>query len=250
MNPVQKVRISAVSYINTYPFLLGLDGETIRDCIDLSLDVPSECARKLQAREVDLGLVPVAIIPLLKEQYIVTDYCIGADGKVDTVCLFSKVPLEEVTEILLDFQSRTSVQLMRVLAQRHFHIRPRWTHASEGFINQIVGNTAAVVIGDRAFPLRDRFPVVIDLAEEWKKLTGLPFVFACWVSNTPLSPLFLSQFNDALSYGVANKEEAILERSLPDVKAMVDYVNHRISYTLDAPKRMAMQLFLEWSAQV
>jgi chorismate dehydratase len=247
MDTDRKISVSAVSYVNTYPFLLGLEGEQIRDAIDLTLDVPSECARKLLSAEVELGLVPVAIIPLLKEPHIVTDFCIGADGAVDTVCLFSEVPLDQITEVLLDFQSRTSVQLMRVLAQRHFHITPRWAHADEGFIGQISGSTAGVVIGDKAFALRSRFPVVIDLAEEWKKLTGLPFVFACWVSNGRLPQSFLDRFNTALAFGVAHREEAVLSRGLPDATEMVNYVNHRISYPLDHPKREAMTLFLSWA---
>lgn len=251
MMPDRPVRVVAVSYVNTYPFLHGLEHDPVlRRSVELRLEMPSECARMMVAGEADLGLIPVAAIPEMEEAHIVTDFCIGADGPVDSVCLFSEVPLEDVTEILLDFHSRTSVQLMRVLAQRHFHISPKWTDADEGYVDRIGGGTAGVVIGDRAFPLRDRFPVVIDLAEAWKELTGLPFVFACWVSSRPLSAEFVQRLNDALRYGVGHREEAIRLHSLPDGKSMTDYVNHRISYPFDEKKREALQLFTEWSSNL
>jgi chorismate dehydratase len=250
MVEIPPIRIAAVSYINTYPFMHGLAQRPLSYPIDLSLEIPAECARKVLAGEVDLGLIPVAVIPLLNEAHIISDFCIGADGAVDSVCLFSEVPLEEVTEVLLDFQSRTSVQLMRVLASRHFHITPKWTNAAEGYIGHIKGTTAGVVIGDRAFPLLHRFPVVIDLALEWQHLTGLPFVFACWVSNRVLPADFIAQFNEALGYGVDHREEAVRQRITHDVDAMIRYVNNNISYGFDARKRQALELFTRWSAEL
>ena len=94
-----KIKISAVSYSNTLPFLKGLELSGLVDQIDLSLDFPSECAQKLITNEVDLGLVPVAVIPQLKIHHIVSDFCIGADGAVDTVLLLSDVPIEEVNAV-------------------------------------------------------------------------------------------------------------------------------------------------------
>jgi len=249
LNP-PAIRIAAVSYVNTFPFIYGLSQKAPSHPTDLQLEIPSECARKLLLGEVDLGLIPVAVIPLMDEAHIISDFCIGADGAVDSVCLFSEVPIEEVTEVLLDFQSRTSVQLMRVLAARHFLITPKWINASEGFIDQIKGTTAGVVIGDRAFPLLKRYPVVVDLALAWKQLTGLPFVFACWVSNKQLPEEFISEFNAALSFGIDHREEAIRQRVTTDVEAMVHYVNHNISYALDERKRLALELFTRWSAEL
>src|SRR5665213_3010681 len=97
------IRISAVSYLNTKPFLYGLELAHIPD-VEISLDNPAECARKLIENEVDLGLVPVAIIPLLKEAHILPGFCIGADGAVESVKLYSHVPLEKIKTILLDYQ--------------------------------------------------------------------------------------------------------------------------------------------------
>lgn len=242
----EKIKVSAVSYANSYPFIFGLKNHAVIDQIDLQLDTPADCAKKLLNGEVDLGLVPVAIIPELKEPYIISDYCIGADGAVETVCLFSEVPLSEIEEVILDYQSRTSVQLVQLLAEKHWKITPKWKQADDNFIQKIKGKTAGVVIGDRVFPLRGKFPIIKDLAEEWKALTGLPFVFACWVSNKPLSAEFVSEFQEALNFGLGHKREAISSLANGNNETLVRYVEKAISYKLDDKKLQALKLFHDW----
>ena len=111
--------ISIVNYYNTTPFLYGLNHTGFQSQIKLELDIPSVCAQKLKNKQVDIGLVPVAILPELESYHIITDYCIGSVGKVDSVKLFSEKPLEELTHVLLDYQSKTSVTLVQVL-NKHF----------------------------------------------------------------------------------------------------------------------------------
>lgn len=242
----EKIRVSAVSYVNSYPFIYGLQKHAIQGQIDLQLDTPSECAEKLLSGEVDLGLVPVAIIPQMPDAQIITGRCIGSDGPVETVCLFSEVPLSEVEEVLLDYQSRTSVQLVQLLAEKYWNISPRWIDGSSDFINSIEGKTAGVVIGDRAFSLKERYPFVIDLSREWKNLTGLPFVFACWVSNKQLENNFISSFQEALDLGLSAKEKAIESMHGALNESLVRYVEESISYQLDDKKRQGMKLFHDW----
>ncbi|PKP34009.1 MAG: hypothetical protein CVT98_11120, partial [Bacteroidetes bacterium HGW-Bacteroidetes-15] len=150
-------KISAVSYANTYPFLYGLKKSSIIKKIDLSLDYPSDCAKKLINNQVDIGLVPVAIIPQLKEHYIISDYCIGAEGKVKSVLLLSDVPLHEIKTVLLDYQSKSSVNLTKVLAKHFWNIQPQWEEAKEGFETTINKTTAGVIIGDRTFNLSKNY---------------------------------------------------------------------------------------------
>ena len=208
--------------------------------------MPSDCARKLLSGEVDLGLVPVAIIPELEETHIVSKYCIGADGPVESVCLFSEVPLGEIETVLLDYQSRTSVQLVQYLAANKWKIQPKWQAAESDFIDKIEGKTAGVVIGDRAFPLLEQYSHVYDLSEEWKEHTGLPFVFACWVSNKKLPEDFISEFENALELGLSQRKTAVEQLADSDHKNLVRYVESVISYSLDEKKRQAMKLFLDW----
>src|ERR1043166_8619691 len=109
----EKIKISAVAYLNSKPFIYGLEHSRVLDQIDLQLDIPSECARKLINNEVEIGLVPVAVLPLIRDRQIISDYCIGAVGKVNSVMLYSDVPLDEIRTVLLDYQSRTSVTLVK-----------------------------------------------------------------------------------------------------------------------------------------
>jgi chorismate dehydratase len=196
---------------------------------------------------VDLGLVPVAVIPLLGEKHIVSEYCIGAIGKVRSVMLYGDVPMQEMEKVLLDNQSRTSVMLTRVLAKHYWKIEPGWVAAKEGFEKEIGGASGGVVIGDRTFALENRFKYNYDLAEEWEKFTGLPFVFACWVANKPLPVSFMGLFNDALRYGLEKRDAVIQEIKRPPAsrEVITDYLHNSINYDLDREKMQAMERFLE-----
>ena len=244
---VRKIKVSAVSYLNTLPFLYGINNSELKDQLDLSLDIPSDCANKLLTGKVDLGLVPVAILPQLKAYHIVSDYCIGAIGDVDSVALYSDVPLDEIKEIYLDYQSKTSVNLVQVLAREYWHISPQFINASKGYENKIEGNTAGVIIGDRTFNLSKEYNYKYDLSGEWKNYAGLPFVFACWVSNIELPKIFIKQFNEALGIGVDNIDAVLLNQNQENISAAVleNYLKNSISYTLDEEKHRAITKFLD-----
>jgi len=240
------IKITAVSYLNTKPLLYGLLKSDLAADIELQLDIPSVCAQKLLTGQADLGLVPVAVLPELISPRIVSDYCIGADGTVRTVCIFSERPLEQVERLYLDFHSRTSVELTKILLAEYWMLDPELVPAQEGYETHIGGATAGLVIGDRAIGLEQKFPYVYDLGEAWKKLTGLPFVFAAWVSTKPLAPDFLVRFNDALHTGIHDIPQLkyLLPSPHPDF-SVEDYFLHNISYHLDASKKQALSLFLE-----
>jgi chorismate dehydratase len=240
------LKISAVSYLNTIPFIHGLKQSELIKIIDLQLDYPSVCADKLINGTVDLALVPVAVIPKLKEAYIISDYCIGANGAVDTVCLYSDVPIEEIESIALDYQSRTSVALLRILFKEYWQLNPELKKANVGFEDNIKGKHAALVIGDRAFTLNTKHAYIYDLSAIWKEMTGLSFVFAAWVANTKLPQDFIISFNTALEKGLSNIDKALaLEGdSYPNCKNPEDYLNNKISYNLDVEKQKGMELFL------
>jgi chorismate dehydratase len=104
---LKKIKVGAVSYLNTKPLLYGVKRSGLMDKIELIEEYPAKIAQMLLDNQIDVGLVPVAIIPKLKEAYIITDFCIGAEGEVASVCLFSEVPVEEIETVILDYQSRT-----------------------------------------------------------------------------------------------------------------------------------------------
>lgn len=238
------MKISVVSYLNSKPFIYGLERNPVPDCT-VSLDIPSECARKLITGEADLGLVPVAALLSIPGYHLVSPYCISANGKVDSVKLYSEVPPEEIETVLLDYQSRTSVNLVQILARELWKIAPQWKGAEPGFESHISGKTAGVVIGDRTFFLNGKFKYEFDLSECWQQLTNLPFVFAVWASKSRVSAEFEEIFSSALRHGLANVAEVVKINAphYPGVD-IERYLTQSISYRLNHEKEKAIELFL------
>ncbi len=251
---MDKIRISAVKYANTYPFIYGLKKCGFEKSAILQTDHPADCAEKLISGKVDVGLIPVAVLPLLNEYYIIGDYCIGADGKVRTVMLLSNNPMDKTDTIYLDYRSRSSVNLVKVLAAFKWKKEFRWVNTSEGFdFANVSGNEAVVLIGDQCFEYENRFKVTLDLAEEWKQYTGLPFVFACWTANRKLDPGFIDDFNKALNMGVCNIPAVVeMFRNSGAIKGetLRKYLTENIDFVLDARKRKAIDLFLSMLKQL
>lgn len=244
---MEKLNVTAVSYLNTKPFLYGIFEKKLDRKISLSLDIPSECARKLASGEADLGLVPVAVLPQLPTPYLVSDFCIGTVGEVKTVCIYSQRPIEEVTHLFLDYHSRTSVELTRILLRDYWKVSPELIPARPGYEDQIAGTGAGLIIGDRTIGQDKRFPFVYDLGKAWLDLTGLPFVFAAWVSNRPLDPGFIAELNEALQAGIDSIPQLIylIPPPHPDFD-LETYFTRYISYPLDAAKHKGLERFLSY----
>jgi len=245
---MEKLKIVLVSYHNSLPFLYGLEhSDFVKENCEIILKYPSDGAQMLLRKECDIALVPVGIIPQLKISYIVSKYCIGAEGKVASVLLVSQVPLHEITKIYLDYQSATSVRLVRILAKHHWKIQPEFVDAKPGYETKIKGTTAGVIIGDRTFEYTD-FNYKYDLSEEWTKLTGYPFVFAAWLASKPVKPEVKKALNEALEYGVSHIEDVIQayrKRFSPNFNA-VDYYTKNISYYLNEQKSKGMNTFIKY----
>ena len=238
-------RIGAVSYLNTRPFLLGLEQQGFKDQIDLIKSYPAKIAQDLLEGQIDIGLVPVAIIPQLSHPQIVSKYVIGAYGNVASVALFSAVPMEQITTVYLDYQSRTSVQLLKILLAQFWKKEVSFLPATEGYIDQISGTTAGLIIGDRALNQLKNFSFVYDLGLAWKQHTGLPFVFAAWVANKPIPADFMAAFDAANEFGLNHLEEVI--SIVPSNEQSYDlnkYYTENISYDYDEAKKQGLTAFL------
>ncbi len=242
----KRIRIGAVSYLNTLPLIYGVKRSSLlMSNIELIEDYPSNIATQLLTNEIDIGLVPVAVIPHLKESHIITNFCIGSEAEVASVAIFSDMPIENVENVLLDYQSKTSVNLAKILLNNFWKKEVKFIDGGTDFIEHISGVTAGVVIGDRALLQRNVSKYTYDLALAWKQMTGLPFVFAAWVANKKLDPDFIDAFNRANAYGVNHIDEVLATVSFPwyDLKK---YYTQNISYTLTDDKQKGLNLFLEY----
>lgn len=242
----RKWRIGAVSYLNTRPLLYGIEQSGLMPQIELIKAYPALIARDLMDGKIDMGLVPVAVIPLLKEAHLVSKYCIGAESAVASVCLFSDVPMEQIEHVYLDYQSRTSVKLAKILLQQFWKKDVNFIKADEGYIHQINGTSAGVIIGDRALLARSSFKYVYDLAEAWIEHTGLPFVFATWIANKPIPADFIKAFDLANEYGLNHIEDVIaLINDASSGYDLYTYFTKNISYDFNEQKKKGLALFLK-----
>ncbi len=213
--------------------------------MDLTVDYPAKIAGQLIDGSVDVGLVPVAIIPRMTESHIISDFCIGAEGAVASVCLFSEVPLQNIKRIFLDYQSRTSVALLKVLIKEYWRLDVELVETTGDYQHFITGTDAALVIGDRALQQRLISSFIYDLAEHWIRFTSLPFVFAAWISNKALDIEFIQQFNDANAIGLNNIPAVVAENTYGPYDLTVYYTKN-ISYRLTPSKRQGAPAFLSY----
>lgn len=190
--------IVAVRYLNTVPLIEGLDElGGMGGGVELVLAAPSRIGPMIRWGEADLGLASIIeASDFASELMMIPSGMIGCDGATMTVRLFSSVPLEEITEVYADTDSRTSVMLCRVLLNRLFGIAPRIVEF-DARERVVVGGgarsgsgpgdewpPALLLIGDKVVtdsPPAVRYPYQLDLGKAWKELTGLPFVYAMWM---------------------------------------------------------------------
>lgn len=233
---MSSIKVSAVSYTNTLPFLNGIQNSPVYQEIDLTVDYPSECARKVIADEVDMGIIPIAALLEVDKPFIITDYCIGSDGAVDSVFLFANKPIEKIESLKLDYQSKTSNGLARILIKNYWKKEVTLVDSGEA--------DAFVLIGDRTFGLKQKEAYAYDLGYYWKEYTGLPFAYAVWVANKSLPEQFKKSFNEALHKGVNNIDEVISELPARDNFDLKYYLTQSLDYNLDDRKLKAIDLYL------
>ena len=208
--------------------------------------MPADCAQKLIDDKVDIGLIPVAATLNLSEWYIVSDYCIGANGPVNSVFIFSNCAVHQVKTIQLDPESRSSNNLARVLLKNFWKIEPQQVTDAADYAQSTDPYTAFVQIGDRTFGKKAQYKYVYDLSEEWQKMTGLPFVFAAWIANKPIPQEFTNEFNIAMKFGLDHRTELLKELPKRDDFDLEDYLMHKLDFDLTDDKRKALYLFLDY----
>lgn len=237
---MKKIKISAVSYTNTKPFVYGLQHSEVINQIDLSLDIPSDCAAKLIDGRVDIGLIPVAAIPQVPNAQIISSYCIGSIGVVNSVFIFSHVPVEEIQTLKLDSHSRTSNNLAKVLLKHHFKKEVNY------ITEENADYEAIVLIGDRTFEARKNFKYHYDMGQEWMNFTGLPFMYAAWVANKELSEEFVIEFDKALKYGISHISDLCQELPQQEGVDWFNYLSKQLNFNIDDEKIRAKDLFLKY----
>lgn len=207
--------------------------------------MPSDCAQKLIDDKADIGLIPVAATLSLPYWEIISAYCIGAVGAVNSVFIFSNCDINDVKRIQLDPQSRSSNNLAKVLLKNFWKIQPELITEAADYSQSADPMTAFVQIGDRTFGKTGQYPFVYDLAEEWMNFTGLPFVFAAWIANKPIPADFVQEMDKALKFGLDHRTELLKELPQRPDFDLEDYLMHKLDFDLTEDKKKALYLFLD-----
>ncbi len=244
----RRIKILAVSYANTLPFIYGIEASKDLKNYEIIKANPAKSVDFALENAVDIALIPTAALPLFPQAEIISDYCIGATNKVDSVMLFSNQKIEDIRTILLDEDSKTSVQLLKILVNKYWKIENiNFKSYKANAIPPLDKETAILMIGDKVFEQQDSYLYHYDLAEIWNKYSGLHFIFALWVTLNPqISAEFLSNFNKALAFGI-NQLDKVIEKhqkAYPTID-LQKYYTSSISYNITKQKQEGMQNFLK-----
>lgn len=249
-----RVRLASVGYLNARPLIEGLDREPASARFQLDCSIPAEVARRVAEDEADVALMPVAAAAAIGDLRMVRGCAIGAGGPVRSVDIVGERPIEELEEVAIDLSSRTSVVLARlVLRARRGGKEPRLVGMPpREAIRHVGGARGALVIGDAALEIEQRFPYLLDLGQAWKELTGLPFVFAAWCGR----PGALTADDEAVlsrAKAAGLKRRAAIaaehaERSGLPVASLWAYLEEAIRYDFGDEERRGLQRFYDDAA--
>jgi chorismate dehydratase len=251
---MRRLRISAISYLNTAPLMWDFERSGVGSAFDISYTLPSLCAAALQDGSADIGIIPAAAYTTISDLLILPGVAIASKQAVRSILLVSKVPAEQIQTVAVDSSSLTSVALLQILFTKWWGGRRPFTTTAPDVEWMLEQHDAGLVIGDPALKVdRSRY-LTYDLAEEWIRLTGHPFVFAFWaVRQTALKDLsptldLASIFQESRDHGVrAENLERIAREWAPRMdlsqSAIKDYLTRNIHYYLDSACLDGLQLF-------
>jgi chorismate dehydratase len=267
-----KNKISIVKYLNAVPLAWGILEGPQRDSFEPLLSTPAECADQLAKGSVDIGLIPSIEFQRIKGSRIVPGPAVASLYQVRSVILVSVVPLWKVKTVACDSGSRTSVALTKIIFDEYYQIRPDFRPAEPNLANMLAQNDAALLIGDNALKfmaendlpnIETQKPIVrsgseplevFDLAERWRFLTGLPFVFAFWAVRDGFKDAgIVDTLKSSRDFGVSNIPDIAQKysESLQIKKEFIQaYLEKNVHYYMDQTCLEALRLFYEKAARV
>jgi chorismate dehydratase len=253
-----RLRIAAISFLNTAPLMWDFDHGELRQRFTIHYTVPAACAQELRAGVADIGIIPVIAYQTIPDLVVIPGVSIAAKGPVRSILLVSKVPIEQIKTVAADSSSRTSVALCRVLFRKWMGGQRHFTAMEPKLDTMLQDADAALIIGDPALAVDRTKYLCYDLAEEWQKHTGKPFVFAFWaVRKAALEgrkdyPDLAELFQRSRDHGCKNVPALAQEwahRVGISEEAVRSYLGESIHYDLDAEKLDGMRLFFEYAAE-
>ncbi|MGA9511257.1 MAG: menaquinone biosynthesis protein [Candidatus Sulfotelmatobacter sp.] len=258
---MRRLRISAISYLNTAPLMWDFDrGKAGRD-FDISYTLPSACARSLQAGTADIGIIPAAAYSQIPGLSVLPDVAIASRRPVRSILLVSRVPIHQIRSVALDTSSMTSVALTKVLFEKWLGGGRTFAPMAPDIDKMLAAHDAGLLIGDPALQIdRSRY-FTLDLAEEWIRYTGKPFVFAFWglrddaLQDADSSLDLAAVFQQSRDHGLESSNlQQISAEWAPKLSIspgdVHSYLTENIYYHLDAACLEGLQLFYRYAAEI
>jgi chorismate dehydratase len=255
---MKRLRISAISYLNTAPLMWDFEHAAATPAFDISYTIPSQCAAALGAGRADIGIIPAAAYATIPDLVILPGVAIASRQAVRSILLVSKVPLQQIESVALDSSSLTSAALTKILFAKFWGVMMNFDSLAPDLAQMLESHDAALVIGDPALKIdRSRY-FTYDLAEEWIRLTGKPFVFAFWavrlavLQEVSQSLDLASVFQESRDHGLENLQQIArawaphVGLSEVDVKT---YVTENIYYELDPAFPYGLRLFYRYAEE-
>jgi chorismate dehydratase len=245
------LRVSAVSYLNTWPLVWGFQHGPQKGLFDFRFDLPAICAAAVGSGEADIGLVPCGELDRLGLDFL-PQLGIACNGPVRSILLISKCTPERIRTLAADSGSRTSVALARIILERRYGCKPVISRQSPQLEEMLADNDAALIIGDPALHLDpEKLPYqTLDLGTEWTSWTNLPMVFAVWAGKTEvLTEDVARTFMDSYRYGVQHMDDIVTEaerkRGFPKPLAR-EYLTRHIVYELSSEHLRGLELYRDY----
>ncbi len=264
---MSRLRISAISYLNTAPLMWDFEhGEAGRH-FDISYTIPSACARSLQAGTADIGIIPAAAYAQIPNLLVLPEIAIASRQPVRSILLVSRVPLEEIRDVALDTSSMTSVALTKVLFAKWLGGGREFKSMAPNLDRMLETCDAGLLIGDPALQVdRSRY-FALDLAEEWIRHTGKPFVFAFWAVRAVALGERGSHYEDAAPLNLAcifqrSRDHGLEPENLDHIarewaprvgisqQDVRSYLTENIYYHLDDRCLEGLELFYHYAAEI
>ncbi len=248
-----RLRVSAISFLNTAPLLWDLEHGAAGPDFDVDYTLPSACAEALRTGTADIGLLPVIAYPTIPGLVVVPDISIASKRSVRSILLVSKVPVEEIQTVAADTSSRTSVALARVLFCKWFGGPRHFTPMQPDLDAMLAHSDAALLIGDPALTVDRTRYLTYDLAEEWHRATGRSMVFAFWAVRSEVAhPGLARVFRDSRDHGLQPENlRSIARQWAPRVGIseadVISYLTQNIDYSLDAENLEGLDLFYRYA---
>lgn len=240
-------KVSVVQYLNTVPLIWGMLHDKQQGKYDLSFTTPAGCAEAVRMRQADIGIIPSIEYHRMDRVQILAGISIASKAEVKSVLLLCKLPFEKVQNVAVDNSSRTSAALFRILSRKFYRRTMNIIPSAPRPLEMLKRADAALVIGDPALTFDGQVPEVLDLAAEWRKFTGLPFVFALWVGHEDLMLAKIRKdFQESRDYGLVHLDDIAAEYS-PKLNMKPSgvkvYLTENIDYSLDEDNLKGLRLF-------